>query len=106
MEALEEISAGLKNSSILLLKKNNNHLECQFLNGGLVHYTAHIKCRFLAAAIWQESVHGIIEGERFISFKNGFSRFSLRVKTKQLYFDLSGKPEYSRNFELIDQLVK
>lgn len=93
MEALEELSAGLRNSTTLLIKEKDNLLECQFLNGGLVHCTVYITCKFLAAAVLQESIHGIIEGERFISFKNSFSRFSLKVKARQLYYDLSSRQE-------------
>lgn len=94
MKELEELAIGLVGTNTLLLKEKGNLLECQFLVGGLVRHTVQVKCKYLAAALKQQSVLGIIEGGNFISFRSKFSGFSLHVKTKKLYNQLSAsQPE-------------
>ncbi|GAA4436917.1 hypothetical protein GCM10023188_30530 [Pontibacter saemangeumensis] len=89
MEELAKLSAALKNSSSLLLKQRRNSLECQFVEKGLVRQVLPVRCEVLAAALWQASVLGILEGFEFRAFKNSFESFSIRVKARMLYRELS-----------------
>lgn len=89
MEELAKLSAALKNSSSLLLKQRRNILECQFVEKGLVRQVLPVKCDVLAAALWQASVVGILEGAEFRAFKHSFEGFAIRVKARKLYRELS-----------------
>lgn len=88
VEELEKLSLGLLNSNTLLLKQINGSLLCQFLSQGLVNYTVTVTSQLLATTLWQVSSLGIINGSDFVVFKNVFSKFSLHVKTRQLYAEL------------------
>ena len=92
MEELEMLSVRLNNNNTLLLKEKGNYLECQFLTGGLVHDVVPVKCQLLAATLRQESMFNLIEGANYKAFRNNFNSFSLRVKAKKLYLELSSQP--------------
>ena len=89
MEELAKLSAALENSSALLLKQRRNMLECQFVEKGLVRQVLPVRCEVLAAALWQASVGGIIAGFEFRALKHSFGSFSIHVKARKLYGDLS-----------------
>ena len=91
MEELEGLYKGLKESNTLLLKECESHLQCEFMKGGMVVRTVLVYCPILASALRQECIHGILEGNRFTKFLHNFSRFSLHVKTRKLYQELSNQ---------------
>lgn len=100
MRELEELATWLMNSNLLILKENGALLECQFIWGGLVRHIVHVRNEILTAALKQKSERGIIEGATFNAFKNNFSSFSLHVKARQLYAELSARPtEYVLEFQ-------
>jgi hypothetical protein len=45
--------------------------------------------KLLATTLWQVSSLGIVDGFDFVAFKNAYSKFSMHVKAKQLYAELS-----------------
>jgi hypothetical protein len=87
-EELQALSFGLSNSNTLILKQQQDSTMCQFLSQGLVCHTVTIHCHLLATALWQLSSCGIIGGTDFMVFRNVFSKFSLHIKTRQLYAEL------------------
>lgn len=102
MKELAELSAGLMCSNTLLLKENGNLLECQFLSEGLPKQVVQVQCKTLAAALREECMNGILEGAGFTSFRGHFDRFSLRVKARKLYLELSaGLPAYAPEVSML-----
>jgi hypothetical protein len=94
LKELSAFSTCLGNSNMLVLKKEANLLECQFIMGGLTRHVLRIRNKAFAKALQQLNAQGIIEGASFTALKHTFSRFSLHVKAKQLYFELSiGQPD-------------
>ena len=91
MEELEELSVGLNKSNTLLLKEHNQYLQCEFLKEGMVRHTVLVHCPTLANALRQECRYGILEGTAFSNFKNNFSKFSLHIKARRLYQELSNQ---------------
>jgi hypothetical protein len=89
VKELEVLATCLVNSSMLVLKENGTLLECQFVLGGLTHHVLQVKNRILASGLQRMSVKGIIEGAYLTAFRNNFGSFSLHVKARQLYFELS-----------------
>ncbi|MCC9134974.1 hypothetical protein ACFSKU_19250 [Pontibacter silvestris] len=94
MNELDKLRDGLMNSSILLMKDYGNQLECSFVREGLVIRSFFIKDEILATALKRSGVNGIIEGVNFEVFRNTFDSFSLRVKAKKLYSELSANLTY------------
>ncbi len=88
LEELQTLAEALPANSKLLLKANRSGLVCQFLKGGLVRHTVHVRSSALVSALLQVSVCGILEGAGYITFRELFSGFALRVKAKALYEDL------------------
>jgi hypothetical protein len=104
VKELKELSIGLNDSNTLILKQNNGSTLCQFLSHGLVCHTVTVNCEQLAAALWLVSSVGIIDGSDFMIFKNVFDRFSLHVKSRQLYAEL-GLQQPDLDIELQNLLV-
>ncbi|MEJ8756853.1 hypothetical protein WG947_07605 [Pontibacter sp. H259] len=88
MNELYGLSVGLQQANTLILNQAGEYLECGFLQGGLVIHTVAVHDKVLAAALRQECVMGILEGPQFMQFKNTFSLFSLRVKSRKIYLEL------------------
>lgn len=88
VKELQELAAGLDKGNILVLRRRASMYECQFLDGGLVCHVVQLHNTPLAAALLQVSVTGIIAGATYETFKNTFSEFCFKIKTRSLYQEL------------------
>jgi hypothetical protein len=86
---LNRLHEGLTNSNTLIIKNAGTELECSFLKEGFEKKVVIIKDDVLAAELSCAAVNGIIEGADFQVFRNTFNSFSLRVKARKLYQELS-----------------
>ncbi|HEY4652491.1 MAG TPA: hypothetical protein VIG72_13800 [Pontibacter sp.] len=88
MEELERLKAGLDSSHTMLLKANDEGLNCSFIKYGLVQDNFLVKDEDLAQALKQAGINGVVEGYSFDKLRNNYGWFSLKVKSKKLLKEL------------------
>lgn len=89
MRDLERLERGLTKSHKLLYKNYENGMECSFLREGLVVDSFMIEDHVLASALSRKGSNGIVEGTNFHALKSNYDWFSISVKSRKLYEELT-----------------